>query len=61
MDEFRCSACGSPAFVYPRVLEDDKLVACARCGAFISTYGEFKQRSERAVVSNPSRVPLSGC
>jgi hypothetical protein len=61
MDDFRCTACGSPAFVYPTVLQDDKPVVCAGCGEFVSTYGELKQRSDRALVSNPSRVPVSGC
>jgi DNA-directed RNA polymerase subunit RPC12/RpoP len=42
--EVRCPACGSPAFVYPRELSDDKPVKCAACGAFVSTYGEMKQR-----------------
>jgi DNA-directed RNA polymerase subunit RPC12/RpoP len=44
--EVRCPACGSPAFVYPRELRDDKPVKCAACGAFVSTYGEMKQRCE---------------
>jgi hypothetical protein len=35
--ELNCSACGSLAFRYPRVLDDDKPVICAVCGAFIST------------------------
>jgi ribosomal protein S27E len=44
--EIRCPVCGSPAFIYPRVLDDDKPVICAGCGAFVSTYGEMKRRSE---------------
>jgi hypothetical protein len=44
--EIRCPVCGSPAFIYPRVLNDDKPVICAGCGAFVSTYGEMKRRSE---------------
>jgi DNA-directed RNA polymerase subunit RPC12/RpoP len=59
MDDFRCTACGSPALVYPRVLKGDEPVACASCGEFVSTYGELKQRSERA--PGPCRVPVSGC
>jgi hypothetical protein len=39
--ELSCSACGSLAFRYSRVLDDDKPVICAVCGAFISTYGEM--------------------
>jgi hypothetical protein len=42
--ELRCPACGSLAFRYPRVLNDDKPVSCAGCGAFVSTYGELRQR-----------------
>jgi len=42
--EFCCPACGSLAFRYPRVLDDDKPVLCAGCGAFVSTYGELRQR-----------------
>jgi uncharacterized Zn finger protein (UPF0148 family) len=61
MSDFGCPACGSPAFVYPRALKDDKPVTCASCGAFVSTYGELKQHSERAVLSHPNRVPVSGC
>jgi DNA-directed RNA polymerase subunit RPC12/RpoP len=44
--EVRCPACGSPAFVYPRVLDDDKPVKCAACAAFVSTYGEMKLQCE---------------
>jgi hypothetical protein len=44
LDPATCPACGSPAFFYPRVLDDDKPVMCAGCGAFISTYGEMRQR-----------------
>jgi hypothetical protein len=42
--ELCCSACGSLAFRYPKVLADDKPVKCAGCGAFVSTYGEIKRR-----------------
>jgi hypothetical protein len=42
--ELSCSACGSLAFRYPRVLDDDKPVICAGCGAVVSTYGELRQR-----------------
>jgi hypothetical protein len=59
MNEFRCPACGSPALVYPRLLEVDEPVVCASCGEFVSTYGELKRRSTQ--VSNPSRIPVSGC
>jgi DNA-directed RNA polymerase subunit N (RpoN/RPB10) len=60
MDDIRCPTCGSPALVYPRVLEAVEPVACASCGAFVSTYGELKKRSERAPGSNPTRI-VSGC
>jgi hypothetical protein len=42
--ELRCPACGSLAFRYPKKLNDDKSVLCAGCGAFVSTYGELRQR-----------------
>jgi predicted RNA-binding Zn-ribbon protein involved in translation (DUF1610 family) len=42
--EFRCPSCGSLAFRYPRVLDDDKPALCAGCGAFVSTYGELRHR-----------------
>jgi hypothetical protein len=42
--ELRCPSCGSLAFRYPRVLDDDKPVLCAACGAYVSTYGELRQR-----------------
>jgi hypothetical protein len=45
MSDFRCPACRSFALVYPTVLDDDQPVACAGCGAFVSTYGELKQRA----------------
>jgi DNA-directed RNA polymerase subunit RPC12/RpoP len=61
MDDFRCPACGSSALTYPRVLENDEPVACARCGELVSTYGELKRRSEQALGSNPTRSPVSGC
>ena len=61
MDDFECVACGCPAVVYPRVLEDGEPVACSRCGAFVSTYGQFKARAEAAERSNWARSPVSGC
>jgi hypothetical protein len=61
MDDFGCPDCGSPALVYPSLLEDDEPVACACCGSFVSTYGELKQRAERVLGSNPTRFPVSGC
>jgi hypothetical protein len=60
MDDFKCPACGSPALVYPVVLGAGEPVKCARCGTFVSTYGELKQRSERSVDSIP-RLMVSGC
>ena len=57
MDDFGCPACGSPALVYPSVLEDNEPVACSCCGAFLSTYGEFKERAERVLGSKQ----VSGC
>jgi hypothetical protein len=33
LSEIRCPICASPAFRYPKVLEDDKLLICAGCGA----------------------------
>ncbi len=47
LTEIRCSVCGSPAFIYPRVLEDDKRVICAGCGAFVSTFGKMKLHPEQ--------------
>ena len=61
MDDFGCPDCGSLALVYPSVLEDNRPVACAGCGSFVSTYGELKQRAEQALGSNPARFPVSGC
>jgi hypothetical protein len=60
-DDFGCTACDSPALVYPGRLKDDEPVACGRCGEFISTYGELKKRSESALASIPNRGPTSGC
>ena len=42
----RCPAYGSSAFIYPRLLDDDKPVKCPGCGAFVSTYGEMLRSSE---------------
>ena len=61
MDDFECVACGCPAVVYPRVLSDDEPVACSRCGAFVSTYGQFKARAEVAERSNLARSAVCGC
>ena len=60
-NDFRCPACRSSALAYPKVLDDDQPVACAGCGAFVSTYGELKRRTERAPNANPPRFPVSGC
>jgi DNA-directed RNA polymerase subunit RPC12/RpoP len=60
MADISCPGCGSPALVYPAVLEDDQPVACANCGMFVFTYGDLKRRSQ-LVGSNPRRPPVSGC
>jgi hypothetical protein len=36
----------SPALVYPTVEEDVEPVVCASCRAFVSTYGQLKERFE---------------
>jgi hypothetical protein len=61
MDDFRCPDCDSPALVYPLVLERDAPVTCAKCGAFVLTYSELKQRSESTQTSEGRQIPLSGC
>jgi hypothetical protein len=61
MDDCRCSACGCPALVYPKVLEDDAAVTCSGCGALVATYNEMKKRSEPTEASKRRRLPLSGC
>jgi len=61
MDDFGCPACGSPALIYPRLLEDDEPVVCSGCGAFVAKYGEFKRRAERAQRSQPADFQVSGC
>jgi hypothetical protein len=53
--------CGSAAVAYPRALEDDEPVMCSGCGAFISLYGEFKKRAERALGSESLSLRVSGC
>jgi hypothetical protein len=47
--------------VYPKVLERNAPVTCAKCGAFVLTYGELKQRSESVRTSECQQAPLSGC
>jgi hypothetical protein len=37
LTEIRCPICGSPALRYPKVMNDDKPVICAGCGAVVST------------------------
>jgi hypothetical protein len=61
MDDFECLVCGSPSVIYPRALEDDEPVACSGCGAFVSTYGEFKRRAELVQRSQPAGFQVSGC
>ncbi len=61
MDDFRCTACGSPAVTFPKVLDERALVACAGCEQVVSTYGEFKQRAERAILLSPRRARVTGC
>jgi hypothetical protein len=61
MNDLECPVCRSPALVYPSVLEDNHPVTCFRCGAFVFTYGELKQRVERALSSNPRLSRVSGC
>jgi len=58
MDDFGCSACGSAALVYPRVLEDGEPITCSGCGRFVAMYGEFKRRAERAQLAD---FHVSGC
>jgi hypothetical protein len=38
-------------------LEDNEPVTCANCGEFVSTYGELKRRSERALVLKSEPIP----
>ena len=57
MEDFKCPACGSPALVYPKVLEDVEPVVCASCRAFVSTYGQLKERFEHS----PRHRIFSGC
>jgi hypothetical protein len=59
VEDFRCPACGSPALVYPTVLESGEPVRCGNCEEFVSTYGELKRRFERS--SKSTRLPVSGC
>jgi hypothetical protein len=61
MNEFECPVCLSPALAYPKILEDERPVVCAGCGAFVSMYGELKRRAERGPRSQPSRFRVSGC
>jgi len=61
VDEFVCRLCGSPAVVYPRVLDDDEPVACAGCAAFVSSFREFKERAERALRASLNGAPITGC
>jgi hypothetical protein len=41
----------------PKVLEDNRSVTCAGCGASLSTYGDLTQRAERPSIFES---PLSG-
>jgi len=61
MTEFGCPVCLSSALAYPKVLNDDQPVTCFDCGAFVSTYGELKRRTERTPTSGPTGVAVSGC
>jgi hypothetical protein len=61
MNDFRCPDCGSPALVYPKVLERNAPVTCAKCGAFVLAYSELKRRSESARTPEGQHAPLSGC
>jgi hypothetical protein len=58
MDAFGCSYCGSHALNYPKSLQDEEPVVCAKCGKYISTYGEIKQRADQADRVN---ARSSGC
>jgi hypothetical protein len=60
MEDFKCPTCGSPALVYPKVLGDGEPVVSASCGAFVSTYGELKERFEQSLCSTRRRL-VSGC
>jgi hypothetical protein len=61
MNDLTCPSCRNSALAYPTTLEDNQPVACARCGAFVSTYGELKRRAEGAPNLSPARLPVSGC
>jgi hypothetical protein len=47
-DSFGCGACGSAWVVPPRELIDEALVRCGTCHEVLCTWGELKQRAERA-------------
>jgi len=61
MDEFACHVCGCPAVAYPKILQEDEAVTCAKCATFLGTYGEFKKRAERAMSAHPVGARITGC
>jgi hypothetical protein len=61
MNELNCPVCGSPAVVYPRILDDAAAVKCAECAAFIANYGEFREHVERAIKMDPKGASGTGC
>ncbi len=61
MDDFECRVCGSVAVTYPKIFDDDAPVACAGCAEVVSSYGEFKQRAERAIRASSRRGRVTGC
>jgi uncharacterized Zn finger protein len=48
---FACRACGSPAVTLPKEFHHRAPVHCQGCGVLISTWGVFKQRTTRVILS----------
>jgi DNA-directed RNA polymerase subunit RPC12/RpoP len=61
MDDFACRACGSPAVLYPNLLEENAPVVCDRCGSKVCSYGELRQRAEQMIKTSRDSAEVSGC
>jgi DNA-directed RNA polymerase subunit RPC12/RpoP len=55
--QFACAECGSPSVKFPDELSDGALIVCQQCSHPVSTWGEFKRRTTRIILSEYEAGP----
>lgn len=51
LSNFACEDCGSPGIMLPEHLSDASAICCSGCGAGHGTWGAFKFRARKLIMS----------